>query len=184
VVDQDGRAAGAAAGLDVLPAVADHEAGREVDAVPGRCLDEQARLGLPAIAAVAVVVEADQHVVQRQRGPQGRVDRIDHVSLLRPPRHVRLVGDPDEKQTGAFQSLQRAGDVGQHLQLGERGWRTGSAVFHDGAVQDAVAVEERRASRRAAHRTDSHFVGAAFTFGCETSRCQTTAWNASVCGVT
>ena len=31
---------------------------------------------------------------------------------------------------------------------------------------------------------DSHLVWFAFSFGCETSRCQTTAWNASECGVT
>ena len=31
---------------------------------------------------------------------------------------------------------------------------------------------------------DSHFVCPAFSAGCDTSRCQTTAWNASACGVT
>src|SRR5262249_11147464 len=31
---------------------------------------------------------------------------------------------------------------------------------------------------------DSHFVSAAFSAGCETSRCQMTPWNASACGVT
>ena len=55
------------------------------------------------------------------------------------------------------------------------------AVAHDRPIDHAVAVEEHRGS--GCHRVDSHFVGAALRRGCDTSRCQTTAWNASVCGV-
>src|SRR5207302_10749801 len=42
----------------------------------------------------------------------------------------------------------------------------------------------RRSLRVAANAAvDSHLVCAAFTAGCDTSRCQTTAWNASACAV-
>ncbi len=34
------------------------------------------------------------------------------------------------------------------------------------------------------HFVDSHFVCVTFNFGCETNKCHTTAWNASLCGVT
>ena len=64
----------------------------------------------------------------------------------------------------------------------------GAAIADDCAVQHAVTVEEDRpvglaASRPLAHRTDSHLVARDFSRGCETSRCQTTAWNASEWGV-
>jgi len=52
-------------------------------------------------------------------------------------------------------------------------------------------VRGGRQVRGSAHRlpafrpavTDSHFVACILRAGCETSRCHTTAWNASVCGV-
>src|ERR1700732_5277460 len=34
------------------------------------------------------------------------------------------------------------------------------------------------------HLSDSHFISLAARAGCDTIRCHTTAWNASVCGVT
>src|SRR6266436_10020127 len=34
------------------------------------------------------------------------------------------------------------------------------------------------------HLSDSHFISLAASAGCDTIRCHTTAWNASVCGVT
>jgi len=42
-------------------------------------------------------------------------------------------------------------------------------------VQDAIAVQENGSREGIAQRSDSHFVSACLTFGCETRRCQTTA---------
>src|ERR1700738_41684 len=50
------------------------------------------------------------------------------------------------------------------------------------AVEYAIAVQEDRST--AAHTTDSHFISCRLSAGCDTTRCQTTAWKASVCGVT
>src|SRR6266566_5838711 len=65
VVDQDGCAARAPTGFHVLPPITDHEARREVAAVLGRGPDQEPRAGLAAIACVAIVVIADEQVVER-----------------------------------------------------------------------------------------------------------------------
>src|SRR5262245_10675440 len=56
----------------------------------------------------------------------------------------------------------------------------GPAIADNRAVDHAVAVEEDRAAQSGAH----HFVATCCRMGCETRQCHTTAWNASVCGVT
>ena len=59
-VDEDGSATGAAASLDVPPAVADHEAGGQVDSVRLGGLKQKARVRLTAGAVVAVLI-ADEN---------------------------------------------------------------------------------------------------------------------------
>ena len=66
--------------------------------------------------------------------------------------------------------------MGQVLQAGA-GRRPAAA--NPDLVEDTIAVQENGAP----HRTDSHLASAVFKSGCETSRCQTTAWKASACGV-
>ena len=58
-------------------------------------------------------------------------------------------------------------------------WETVS-VGH-GPIEHSIAIQKDRTSR---YFVLSHFVSAIFRAGCETHRCQTTAWNASECGVT
>src|SRR3712207_6219136 len=72
------------------------------------------------------------------------------------------------------------GDIWQKLQLGQAAGRVGDAVAHVGAVEHAVAVEEHGAAHQ---RSDSHLVCAARSSGCETIRCQISAWNDSAWGV-
>src|ERR1051325_9156943 len=76
VVDQDRRTAGRPRGRDILPSVADQEARPEIDAVLGGGAKQQARTRLPAIAPIAIVVVADEQVVQRQRLEQRGVHRL------------------------------------------------------------------------------------------------------------
>src|SRR5439155_11767065 len=52
----------------------------------------------------------------------------------------------------------------------------------DVRVDHSVTVEKDRSMSR--QIADSHFISFCFSLGCDTIKCQTTAWNASVCGVT
>ena len=95
---------------------------------------------------------------------------------------VRLVRHDDQKEARFVQRCERLSDAGQDLKLGDAGGRVGLAVAHRGAIEHPVAIEEHGASH--GRTADSHLVWLAFSLGCETRRCQTTAWNASECGVT
>src|SRR6266540_7510937 len=90
MIDEKTGHAGALSGLDVAPAVADHERASQVDAVPAGRVEERPRLRLAAVAVVAVV-PADDDVVERQRGAELLVHRLDDLAALRAAGHVGLV---------------------------------------------------------------------------------------------
>src|SRR5438094_810391 len=184
VVDQDGRTARRPRGRDIFPSIADQEARPEIDAVLGGSAKQETRTRLPAIALVAVVVVADEQVIQPQRLEQRGVHRLHHLPPLGPASDVRLVGDPDEEQARGPERPKRGGGIGEDFEVSQRGRRIGLPVPHNRPVQHSVSVEEGGAARGGAHRTDSHLVGAALSLGSETKRCQMTAWKASVWGVT
>ena len=147
--------------------------------MPPRRVEQRARLRLAAVAVVAVV-PADDDLVDRQGGAELLVHRLDDDALLRAAGHVGLVRDDDEAEVALAQAQQRVRGAGHDRHRRRVGGRMRLAVAQHGVVQDAVAVEEDGAR----HRVDSHFVCATFNFGCDTRRCQITAWKASVCGVT
>ena len=69
----------------------------------------------------------------------------------------------------------------QGLNRRRRVWMT---IADYGAIQHTITVDEDRpfempVGQLTTHRTDSHLVSDDFKRGCETSRCQITAWNAS-----
>ena len=105
------------------------------------------------------------------------MDRLDVLALRLAGCDVGLIGDDDVKEAGLPQALERLGHAGEKLELGERARRVGLAVAHRARVEDAVAVEKDRAALH-------HFVAICCSAGCETRQCHTTAWKASVCGVT
>jgi hypothetical protein len=94
-------------------------------------------------------------------------------------RHIRLIRDHHQQEAGGFQSRQGRGRIRVDLHFGGSDRRVGLAIADQRARQHAVAIQEHGAL----HRSDSQRVSAAFSAGCETSRCQTTAWKASACGV-
>ena len=104
------------------------------------------------------------------------------LPLRRSARDVRLVGHDDQQEARLAQRRKRLPDARQNLKFGDAGGRIGLAVAHEGAIEHPVAIEEHGASH--GRTADSHLVWLAFSLGCETRRCQTTAWNASECGVT
>ena len=101
------------------------------------------------------------------------MDGLDPLARLRSARHVGLVGDHDEPETRALQEREGFRDAGQDFQILHGLRRIGKPVADHGTVDHAVPVEEHRA--RVTSLVDSHFVGLAFSCGCDTSRCQITA---------
>src|SRR6266702_931521 len=106
---------------------------------------------------------------------------LDVAALGFPHCDIGLVGDDHGKKARRAQALERFGHPRQDFQPVERSGRIRLAVAHDGGIDDAVAVEEHRAPP--AFRR-YHFVAVCCSAGCDTRQCQTTAWKASVCGVT
>jgi hypothetical protein len=97
-VDQNRRAAGPQARFDVSPPIADHVAGCQIDPPVMRSCDKQARLRLPAIAEVVIVVVTDADVVYRHFVSQPLMDRLNDFATLRAPRNVGLVRDYDPQE--------------------------------------------------------------------------------------
>src|SRR5688572_21352026 len=142
VVDLDRAYAGTLTRFDVAPAVADHEALRQVDAVTFRRVENQAGRRLAAVAVVGVVVEARFDAVQRQGGHQVVVERIDGLTGSGAAHDVRLVRHDDQAKAGAPQLVQRIFDAGEDVKLCNRAWRLAGPAVGDGFVDHAVAVEE------------------------------------------
>lgn len=167
--DEHGATAGALAGLDVAPAIAHHEAAREV---VDRRRSQQTRLGLPAVARIRIVVIADANFIERQAPAQFAVDGVDRRPGLRSPSDIRLVGDDDQSEPGVSQPPQGGSGFGVDGQLVDAGGRIRFAGPHDGFVEDTISIQKHR---RRSYLSDSHLVAATFSAGCDTSRCHTTA---------
>lgn len=97
VPDQDRRAAGVDACLDICYAVADHHASMEVYVPSFRCCQQHARTGLAAGTSVCGVMWTAVRVISRDRRGYKAVDRVHHALPLRAPRNVRLIGDDHEQ---------------------------------------------------------------------------------------
>ena len=97
--------------------------------------------------------------------------RFDRFARLRAARDVGLIRDDDQAEAGIAQLVQRIGNSVQHFQILDVIGRMRLSIAHDGAIDDAVAIEKHGFH----HLVDSHFVSAAFSAGCDTSRCHTTA---------
>ena len=144
--------------------------------------------GLRHATAIRVVVIADeQRIEPGGTAPPQRSGCRPTARDLASARHVGLVGDAQSSRTPhpAGAAPARARPPARRARPRDAGGY-GCAVAHDGIVQHAVAIEKDGRPRPAVMSyfpTDSHFVSCALSAGCETSRCQTTAWNASACGV-
>jgi hypothetical protein len=158
VIDQNTPAARTVPRVYIAPTVAHQETGGQIQAVFGACLEQQARLGLAAIAPVAIVVETGENVVQRQFGPKAGVHRLDGFPRLGSAGNIGLIGDDNEQKPGAFQIQERWYNVREDYEIGNRTGRMRLAIHNYRAVQDSVPVQKHGAIRAPRHRTDSHFV--------------------------
>ena len=147
VVDQNRGNPRRTAGIDVAPAVADHEAAREIDAQFALGAEQHAGLRLATVAfrrAFAGVI-TDFHAIDGERPPHVVVNRLDGFLLGRAAANVRLVGGDDEEEASPLQLPARLGDAGKNLKLSEARRRVGFSIAGQGAVDNAVAIEENGA---------------------------------------
>jgi hypothetical protein len=141
-INEDRPAASAEAGLNIAPAVADHEARIKVDPASLRGVDEHSGLGLAACASVCVVVRANNDLVERKRHEQSVVNAPDGFFGLCPASDIGLVRDDDELKAGPAQTVAGLLDTRKDLDLVQVAGRARDAVAYNRCVQYAVPVEE------------------------------------------
>src|SRR5258708_954218 len=97
-------------------------------------------------------------------------------------RHIGLIGDHDQDEAAVLQSLQLFAKAWVNFDILGPCRRKRLSVTYHGTIQHAVAVQKDcprfHLTGIAVPTADSHLVWFAFSFGCDTNRCQTTAWNA------
>src|SRR5262245_58956656 len=103
------------------------------------------------------------------------MNRIHSGGSLPASRDIRLIRDENECKSERFEHAQGLRRIRNYADFVRGPGRVRSSVSNDSLIQDAIAIQENGSIQRA----DSHFVSACLTVGCETSKCQTTAWNAS-----
>jgi len=169
-------------GLHVPPPVSHHEAAAKVDAPVSGRIEKQPRFRLAARALVSVVMVADSEIIQ----PHARADMIvypfDCFFFGGSPRDIRLIRHANEQEARLLEEAAPLDCPLDEPHLREIAGRIRLPVTDNRFIEHAVPVEEDRP--RVPYRTDSHFGLFACRAGCETMRCQMTAWKASECGVT
>lgn len=169
--------------INITPAIANEEALLQVDSQSCGRAQKHAGLWLPAFARFALSgagVKANFDGIEGRNGrAQLGVHRLDALAALRSPAHIRLISDNHEKKASRFQPGARLGRVRVKLEFIDVPRRKRTAVADHWPIEHAVPIQEDRPI----YFVLSHFVCAVFSAGWETNKCQTTAWNASVCGV-
>src|SRR5882757_6367999 len=91
-IDEDGKAARRDACLDVAAAVANHVAARQINVEFGGTGQQHSRPGFPAIAAVIVVMEANDKAIDRRNFTRDQaIDVFDGFPGRRSSCHVGLI---------------------------------------------------------------------------------------------
>src|SRR6202171_1133257 len=188
-IDEDGSATRGDACLNVAAAVAHHVAARQINVEFGGAGQQHSRPGFPAIAAVTVVVEANHETINRRNFTRDQdIDAFDGFPGRRSACHVGLVRDHNQDEAAILQTLKLLAQPGIDFDILDPRRRVRFTLPDHRVIQHTVTIKKDRPrfhlAGLAVPTADSHFVWLAFNFGCETSRCQTTAWNASECGVT
>jgi hypothetical protein len=129
------------------------------------------------------MVAARQVVYDRQPFAHCHVDLLGNPTLQGASGDVRMVGHHHEREPGVFEFNQRVHHSGQYFKLRHRLRRVRDILTYERSIEGTVSIEKHCRSQNATQTTDSHFVAAAFSNGCDTSRCQITACIDSACGV-
>src|SRR3984957_5197757 len=162
-IDEDGPAARSDAGLHVVSAVSNHIATREIDVEFLGAREQHAGSRLPAIAAIAVVVKANQNLVDGRQFTRDQVVDIVHRLFWHcPTRHVRLVRHNNQDETKILQSLELLAQSWIDLDILDPCRWVRLALANYRAVQHAIAIQKDRPrphlAALAVPTADSHFV--------------------------
>src|SRR3982751_5044872 len=94
---------------------------------------------------------------------------------------IRLVCNNDQEKARSLKSDASVDDIIVQLEIVQIGWRMRLSIADDRSIEYAISIQKNCSSR---YFIVSHFVLARLRVGCEIHRGHTTAWKASVCGVT
>ncbi len=118
--------------------------------------EKQTRFGLPAFAAVNIIVVADKDIVELNCLPNAPMDGLDHITALCTARDIGLIRSNDHEKTKILQFAARRSSTGHEDKVLDADWWSWNASAVDGAlIERPVPIKEYRAP----HLTDSHFVG-------------------------
>ncbi len=95
-----------------------------------------------ARAAVGGVVWTQAEIVERERGADRRVDRLDDGERLGAAGDVRLIGDADEEKAGVVQRAERRRRAGGNRDAGQVRRRQRTPVAQHRFVQHAITIEK------------------------------------------
>src|SRR5436305_5028394 len=94
---------------------------------------------------------------------------------------IRLVCNDDQEKVGSLKSDASVDDIIVQLEIVQIGRWMWLSLADDRSIEYAISIQKNCSSP---YFIVSHFVSARLRVGCEIHRCHTTAWKASVCGVT
>lgn len=184
-LDEDCAATGCACATDIAPAIADDVACGKVDVQFRRCAENQACPRLATVTRLSIAlagVIANLNAINEWKSRlHFQSHRFNGFETLRSAADVGLVRDHNQKKIRSFEPRTSVGNILVKLELVDVRWRVRQSVPDGNAVDYSVAIQKNCSS---SYFMLSHFVWAIFRSGCEIHKCQTTAWNASVCGVT
>jgi len=127
-------------GVYIPPPVPNEEALFKIDAVAFRGLQNEAWPRFPAIAAVPVIVIADEAIVNRQAVAEVIVHRLYGLTILTAASDVGLVGNQNEEIIRQMKLRERPFRVGREFHLTDVFRRIRFAVPDGGTDDNPVTV--------------------------------------------
>jgi hypothetical protein len=132
------------AGIDVAPAVPHQETAAQVYIVLARRVKKHAGTGLTAGAVFHVIMIADKDIVDGQGRCQFPVHGLDFGTGDKAASNVGLVGDDVKWKAVRLEFFQCRSGIWHDFEIVAAGWWKRLAVANEGAVEDAIAIEENR----------------------------------------
>ena len=174
MIDQRGPDSGLVSCIDIPPAVPNQETVIHLDSILLSGPQQQARQWLATVAPIAIVVTADEEIVNRQCGANCIVNLPDRIHTRTTAPNIGLIRHHQQQKSEAFQKRESGDGVRIDHELGNIRWWKWFTVADDSLIHHAVSIQ-KDSPISGRQRRDSHFVSTCFKSGCDTSRCQITA---------
>ena len=127
---------------NISPPISHHETARDVYVPLTSRLDQHSRFWLAAIATVRIYVITRLDVIAYSRRAQLSVHLFHHFPALDTRGDIGLIRDDDDQAAGVAQCPGGALDSRENLERIKGRWRIWLSVTHQGAIDDAIAIEE------------------------------------------